>query len=243
MRTLGSQTVAETVPILVDAATGVPVRMPMRWVVRHLRGLAPNTISDYLRALALCYEWVDASLCCDADDFFEAGGRLDGGQIDALIAFLRTRVSASEQKRIEADAVPTLGTLAKIAGPVRRFLAWAADPMLRGGRDFVPVNELTAYSLRLKTLFKPVERNRNRGQRIEPLDDHGAALLDLIGPIRDASGRIVLTQYRFGERNPFEPETRLRNWLIAPRWSLRWASVAARCSKSESMISWQTPPP
>jgi integrase len=188
--------------------------MPMRWVVRHLRGLAPTTISDYLRALALCYEWADANLSCDADDFFEAGGRLDGGQIDALIAFLRTRVGASEQKRIEADAVPTLGTLAKVAGPVRRFLAWAADPMLRGGRNFVPVNELTAYGLRLRTLFKPVERNRNRGQRIEPLNDHGDALLELIGPVRSATGKFSLP-YRFSDTNPFEPETRLRNWLMA----------------------------
>ena len=181
--------------------------------MRHLRGLSPQTIADYLRSVALCYEHVDAQLGCDPDDFFESGGRLDGGEIDALLSFLRTRVEESEVKRIRPRDIPTLSTLGKVAGPVRRFLTWAADPMLRGGRTFVPVDELTAYALRLETLFGPVERNRSRGDRIQPLDDFGDGLLELVGPIRDDSGRFVLP-YRFRPDNPFAPETRLRNWLM-----------------------------
>lgn len=215
--------VAEPCPVLVDASSWVPLRVPLRWMVRAERwDHAPNSRADALRALAVVYTWADHTPeVGDLDHFIETGGMLEGAQIESLIAFMRSRVATAELERRNraggksaADEAPTYGTLGKIAMTAKRFLSWAADPQLRGARSVVPMNELIMYRQRLETLFLSAIRSRTRGKRIEPLD--GTAdeqLRDLISPMRTADGHTAMP-FRFREVSPWPEPLRLRNWLI-----------------------------
>lgn len=212
---IGGVAVAEPLPTLVDTQTWIPLRLATRWAVRHLRWTCmPATIADSLRSLGLVYAWSDRELGHDLDDFIEKGATLSATQIEALIAFLRTRVGAAEAARLSPGAVPTMATLGKVAAPVKRFLACAADPQLRGGSGVIPIEELTLYHRRLDLLFGTVIKRRGRGKRIEPLDaEQDERLRLLISPVQDESGRTRLP-LRFRPDNPFDSTTRLRNWLM-----------------------------
>ncbi|MDQ6674516.1 MAG: site-specific integrase [Chloroflexota bacterium] len=74
--------------------------------------------------------------------------------------------------------------------------------------------ELSAYRTRLDLLFAPALAQNGPTERIRPLaDGEDERLRELVSPLRAADGRRLLP-FRFRSDNPFEPETRLRNWLM-----------------------------
>lgn len=206
---------SEVLPTLVDAETWLPPAMALRWVVRSRRWeCMPNTLAGNLRAIGLLYQWADAHLGQDLDAFVESGATLTGGQLDSLVAYLRTRVADDELARLKPGSSPSLATLGVVARPVRNLLKWAADPQTRGGRGIVDPLELSAYRTRLDLLFAPALAQNGPTERIRPLaDGEDERLRELVSPLRAADGRLLLP-FRFRSDNPFEPETRLRNWLM-----------------------------
>jgi hypothetical protein len=212
---LASSNTSETLPMLVEADTWLPLRMPLRWVVRTRRWeCMPSTLADNLRSIALLYDWADQVLEVDLDDLISQGGLLTSRQIDSLVAHLRTRVSHAELARLGVDQVPSLATLAKVARPVRNFLRWAADPQVRGGTGRLEAGELALYRSRLDQLFRSAVCQPAGSERVRPLGrDEDNRVRDLIGPLRGSRG-VVQVPFQFHPDNPFALHTRLRNWLM-----------------------------
>lgn len=212
---LASANTSETLPMLVEAHSWLPLRMPLRWVVRTRRWeCMPSTLADNLRSIALLYDWADQALEVNLDDLISQGGLLTSRQIDSLVTHLRTRVSNAELARIGVDQVPTMATLAKVARPVRNFLRWAADPQVRGGTGGPQAAELALYHSRLDHLFRSAVCQPTRSERVRPLsraDDERVRAL--VSPLRDSRG-VVHVPFRFHPANPFAVHTRLRNWLM-----------------------------
>jgi len=184
------------------------------------------------------YEWADGHLGQDLDAFVDSGALLTGGQIDSLVAYLRTRVAEDELARLKPGSSPTLATLGVVARPVRNLLKWAADPQTRGGHGIIDPLALSAYRARLELLFAPALAQGGPAERIRPLTDaDDERVRQLVSPVRGADGRLHLP-FRFGSDNPFEPETRLRNWLmyqLARELGLRRSEILAlRISDIES---------
>ena len=101
---LASANTSETLPMLVEAHSWLPLRMPLRWVVRTRRWeCMPSTLADNLRSIALLYDWADQALEVNLDDLISQGGLLTSRQIDSLVTHLRTRVSNAELARIGVD--------------------------------------------------------------------------------------------------------------------------------------------
>jgi hypothetical protein len=136
--------------MLIDRNTWLPPRLPLRWAVRRRRWeCMPNTLAGNLRALGLLYEWGARMHRGDVDTLLERGLLLDGAQIEALIAYLRSRALDEELSISGVTEARTLHTVANIAWPIREFLKWVADPQARGGRGTIDPRDLAVYRLRL----------------------------------------------------------------------------------------------
>jgi len=183
----------------------------------------PNTLAGTLRALGLLYQWADTDLGHDLDAFLESGAFLTGSQIDSLVVYLRTHVSEDELARMGPGSAPTLATFGRVRGGAFRW----PDTFL----------------------FGPALAQNGPTERIRPLADaEDERLRELVSPLYDAEGRVLLP-FRFHPDNPFEPQTRLRNWLTyqiarsgqgfeAARFGIDWQRKQATCPIGRTSISW-----
>jgi integrase len=197
----------EIVPVLVDDRTGLPLRLALRWVMRSRRlAVSEKTLSDDLRAAGLLYAFCEDELNASLDDLFADGHRMDANQLDCVVEYLRTGSGGGR-------GVRALSTTGQLTANIERFLRWLAKPMDRGGRTYVPSQDLVLYHEQLSHNFSSLRAFRSRGQRKQPLSpEQEVALERLIGPERRSEGQYLLP-LRFGESNPWRSHTRLRNWI------------------------------
>lgn len=215
----------ELVPTLVDQRTGLPPRLALRWVMRSRRNaVGEKTLADDLRAASLLYSFCEDELNLTLDDLFANGHRLNAGELEQLIAYLRSGRGAS--------GIRALATTGQLISNAERFLRWLAKPIDRGGKTFVSPAELLLYHEELHLTFADLRAFRSRGNRIQPLSaDDDVALSNLIGPLRRKDGRHEIP-LRFCDGNPWHPSTRLRNWigyLLSRELGLRRGEVGKVC--------------
>ena len=215
----------ELVPTLVDQRTGLPPRLALRWVMRSRRNaVGEKTLADDLRAASLLYSFCEDELRLSLDETFADGHRLNAGELERLIAYLRSGQGASGTR--------ALATTGQLISNAERFLRWLAKPIDRGGKTFVSPTELVLYHEQLHLTFADLRSFRSRGNRIQPLScDEDGALANLIGPLRRKDGRHELP-LRFSDENPWHPSTRLRNWIgysLARELGLRRGEVGKVC--------------
>lgn len=201
--------------VLVERASGAPVRMPIRWVARSRRNaVSANTLRNDLYGVQDLYDWAandDAWLTApkNLDAFLAGGGQLSPAQLQALMQFVR------ERRYLRGATIKprNLATAGQRIRSIEAFLAWTADPFDRGSPDFVNPADLLLYRNRLEATFKPM-RTAVGGGRPDPLtEEKDRFLVDLLSPVRGPGGRIA-TPLRFPEHHPFSPGTQVRNWLL-----------------------------
>ena len=203
----------EHLPVLVRRETGMPLTLPARWVMRKRRlEVSYNTISNDLYGLADLFDWGRSHFSEDLEQFLSEGGQLSPSYLDSLLVFVRER-------RYEKDGemvYRTVQTAAHRIASIQQFLAWAADPFGRGRRsegDIVSPEELQAYRSRLKATFEPLRKAQGKSTRPDPLTQEQDELLEgILSPIGLREGDVSFG--RFPAKNPFQPSTRLRNWLL-----------------------------
>lgn len=210
--TMAGRPARESMPVLVDAMSGVPAVLPLRWVVRELRNtLMPNTISDALRAVGALYAWMDVHLRRDADSYLAEGGMLTPSELQHFAITLRDQGGQGEAG--DARVARSLARVGRLTPHVRAFLYWTAVPQDRGSGGFLGAAEALRYFERLVRAFAAFERHGNDSDRIEPLDPIADAWLrDLVSPARPAKGPLR-PPFRWNSQNPWQA-SRLRNWLM-----------------------------
>lgn len=197
----------EIVPVLQDDHSGLPLRLALRWTMRGRRlAVGEKTLTDDQRASALLYAFCKDQLKLDLDDHFAEGGKLTSGQLDKLIDYLREGKGGGR-------GIRALTTTGQLVANIERFLKWLAHPAGRGGSGFVVPAELAIYYAQLQGAFADLRVFRSRGKRIPPLKaEQDVELEQWIGPIRATDGKYRLP-LRFKDTNPWDPSTRLRNWI------------------------------
>lgn len=201
----------EELPLLVGQASGLPPVLPLRWVTRHRRLRASaNTLRSDLRGIADLYEWGHKAFTGDLEGYLAAGGRLSAAHLESLMDFVRS----TTYRRGKDERVRDIGTAGLRIGAIEGFLRWAADPLNRGGRVYIPETEILHYRERLRETLEPLRRSGSESARPEPLTEVQDELLrNLIFPFRGPGGKVALP-VRFPDHNPFKPESQVRNWLI-----------------------------
>ena len=171
-----------------------------------------NTTLTNLYGLADLFNWGRSHFSEDLEQFLSEGGQLSPSYLDSLLVFVRER-------RYEKDGemvYRTVQTAAHRIASIQQFLAWAADPFGRGRRsegDIVSPEELQAYRSRLKATFEPLRKAQGKSTRPDPLTQEQDELLEgILSPIGLREGDVSFG--RFPAKNPFQPSTRLRNWLL-----------------------------
>lgn len=213
VRTLTLET-GEQLPVLVRRDTGLPCTLPARWVMRKRRlEVSYNTISSDLYGLADLFDWGEAHFAENLARFLSEGEQFSPSDLDSLLVFVRERKYEKSSGEMVHRSVQT--TAHRISS-IENFLVWVADPFGRGRRsedDVVPPEELQAYRSRLKATFKPFRKIQGNSTRPDPLTPEQNELLeDILSPMGLREGDVSFD--RFPAENPFQPSTRLRNWLL-----------------------------
>lgn len=199
----------EELPLLVEAATWLPIDLPLRWVVFHRRyEVAASTIRNDLAALRHLYRWADRldAFPCGLEGRLSSGGTLTYDELTSLAAALRAAVAVRKEGMAEGASV------GRIAHSVRLFLQWAVVPANRG-EPGAPPSDLAQIERQIDTILKPLSKGGGAGRRQETPADEIERIERVIAPVITASGRIV-SPLRWHKDNPFKRTTRLRNWLM-----------------------------
>lgn len=198
----------ERLPTLVRRETWLPAPSALRWVVLARRlEVAVSTLGRDIDGLRYVYAWAEAR--------FEGGleARLAAGPLDhtdliSLREYLRQPDPAGKKPGAVGGA--SAGARALSA---KLFLIWAISPSSRNQRGAEPRDALevrAAIEGVLGPLAKQVGRGRDRVAPENSLLDH---LELLLRPQMGVDGRFS-QPLAWHPKNPFEPEARVRNWLM-----------------------------
>lgn len=201
----------EEMAALVDAS-GVPMRMPLRWLVQQRRQAvgSTNTMVADLQGVLDLYRWAAEAESApdDLDGFLAGGGQLEPRELMGLGHWIREQT----YQRAGVETTRSMGTISRRIGSIAEFLGWAADVHGWGGSLRVPPAELQGYRMRIDETFKGLKR-AGRSTRPKPLSpEQDAFLRELIRPKLAPGGRLAWP-IRFPTSNPFTEKLRLRVWL------------------------------
>jgi hypothetical protein len=141
----------EIVPVLVDNRTGLPCRLPLRWVMRDRRvSVSEKTLTDDLRAAATFYRFaVEVLGISTPDETFADGVMFSPRNLARLIENLRGGADGQPPK--------SLCTVGHLAGKLEALLIWLADVPNRGGQRPIAAADLVLYRDRLSATFGPLK--------------------------------------------------------------------------------------
>jgi integrase len=202
---------SEEMAALVDAG-GVPLRMPLRWLVQQRRQAvgSTNTLIADLQGVLELYRWAaDAEGAPDhLDTFLAGGGRFEPRELLGLRHWVREQT----YERTGVMVTRSMGTISRRIGSIAEFLGWAADVHGWGGKIRVPPAELQGYRMRIDETFAGLKK-AGPSTRPKPLTpEQDTFLRELIRPKLGPGGRLAWP-IRFPGSNPFTEKIRLRVWL------------------------------
>ena len=202
---------SEEMAALVDA-NGVPMRMPLRWLVQRRRQAvgSTNTLIADLQGVLELYRWAAEveGFAEVLDEFLAGGGQFEPRELLDLGHWVREQT----YERSGVESPREMGTISRRIGSIAEFLSWAANVNGWGGDLRVPPAELQSYRIRIDETFKGLKR-AGHSKRPKPLSpEQDTFLRELIRPKLAPGGRLAWP-VRFPDSNPFSEHLRLRVWL------------------------------
>jgi integrase len=202
----------EELPILRHVKTWLPAPIALRYVLRTRFRLGPASLTNDLRAIAILYNWAEATEGIgDFEDFLTSGGILNRDQLLTFIPYLQSRryVDAGELDEHSPDYMTLPAIVCNHTFNVRlfaisKYLEWAIEPTNHGGNARFDEDEReikTATMMRLFNKKLPVAES----PRHEPLTTEEIQLI-----------RKAIMPDKFGRypSNVFTEATRYRNWIM-----------------------------
>ena len=193
--------------------TWLPAPIALRYVLRTRFRLGPASLTNDLRAIAILYNWAEATEGIgNFEDFLTSGQVLNRDQLLTFIPYLQRRhyYEAAEVDSVLPDyiACPSLvvdQTFNTRLFAIQQYLEWAIEPTHHGGEAILDEDERDMQTTKMMRVF--VNENLPVGDslRREPLTIAEVLLI-----------RRAIAPDEFGNFPPnvFTEDTRYRNWTM-----------------------------
>jgi hypothetical protein len=203
----------EELPVIRHAETWLPAPIALRYTLRTRFRLGPASLTNDLRAIAILYNWAEATEGVGPfEDFLTSGRILSGDQLLNLIPHLALRRYYETRDLIEVTpdrvARPPLvcnQTFNTRLFAASQFLEWAVEPTNHGGNEIFDFDRRTKETFLMIRVFEKEILPVGESPRPEPLT------IDEIKLIRRA---IAPDEFGNFPPNVFTVETRYRNWIM-----------------------------
>lgn len=203
----------EELPVIRHAETWLPAPIALRYSLRARFRLGPASLTNDLRAIAILYNWAEATEGVGPfEDFLTSGRILCGDQLSNLIPHLQLRryYETQELNEVSPDRVarPPLvcnQTFNARLFAVSKYLEWAVEPSNHGGNEIYDFERRMREEIVMIRLFEKEVLPVGDSPRQEPLT------IDEIKLIRRA---IAPDECGNFPANVFTAETRYRNWIM-----------------------------
>jgi hypothetical protein len=149
----------------------------LRYALRTRFRLGPASLTSDLRAIAILYNWAEATEGVgDFEDFLTSGQLLDRDQLLTFLPFLQSRryYDLGELDEISSDyltlpPVVSNQTFNARLFAVTQFLEWAVEPANHGGAARFDEDEREIQTAKMMRLFKKANLPVGDSPRREPL--------------------------------------------------------------------------
>jgi integrase len=203
----------EELPLIRHAQTWLPAPIALRYVLRTRFRLGPASLANDLRAIAILYNWAEATEGVGVfEDFLTSGQILNRDQLLTFLPYLQSR------RFYEADGLGSLWSDFMALPPIvsnhtfntrlfaiSQFLEWAVEPAHHGGNARFDEDERELRTIKMIRLLEKQKLPVADSPRQEPLTVEEILLIRrAIAP--DPSGR--------HQSNVFTEATRFRNWIM-----------------------------
>ena len=203
----------EELPIIRHKETWLPAPIALRYALRTRFRLGPVSLTYDLRAIAILYNWAEATEGVgDFEDFLTSGRLLDRDQLLTFLPFLQSRryydlgeLDENSPDYLTLPPVVSNQTFNARLFAVTQFLEWAVEPANHGGAARFDENERELQTAKMMRLFKKAKLPVGNSPRREPLT------IDEILLIRKAIAPDKLGNFPPGV---FTKATRYRNWTM-----------------------------
>ncbi|MET0624896.1 MAG: hypothetical protein ABW250_18250, partial [Pyrinomonadaceae bacterium] len=199
----------EELPIIRHAETWLPAPIALRYALRTRFRLGPAALTNDLRAIAILYNWAEATKGIGYfEDFLTSGQILSRDQLANLIPHLQLRryYERRDLNEVSPDRVahpPLVGnqTFNTRLFAASQFLEWAVEPTNHGGNEIFDLDRRTRETFLMIRVFEKEVMPVGESPRPEPLT------IDEIQLIRRA---IAPDEFGKFPPNVFTKETRYR---------------------------------
>ena len=203
----------EELPIIRHKETWLPAPVALRYALRTRFRLGPVSLTNDLRAIAILYNWAEATEGIgDFEDFLTSGQLLDRDQLLTFLPFLQSR-RYYDLAELDEDS-PDYLTLPPVVCnqsfnarlfAVTQFLEWAVEPANHGGGARFDEDERELQTAKMMRLFKDAKLPVGDSPRREPLTIEEILLI-----------RKAIAPDKFGNfpHGVFTKATRYRNWVM-----------------------------
>lgn len=203
----------EELPVLRHAKTWLPAPIALRYVLRTRFRLGPASLTNDLRAIAILYNWSEATEGVGDFEYFLTSGHILSR--DQLLSFIPHLLCRRYYEPTELDAIlPASVALPPLVGEqtfntrlfaVSNFLEWAIEPTNHGGGARFDEDERDKLMFKTIRLFENEKLPVRDSPRREPLTVAEVQLIRrAIAP--DEHGRF--------QPHVFTADTRYRNWIM-----------------------------
>ena len=203
----------EELPVIRHAETWLPALIALRYCLRTRFRLGPASLTNDLRAIAILYNWAEATEGVGPfEDFLTSGRILSKDQLSNLIPHLQLRryYETRELNEISPDRVarPQLvcnQTFNTRLFAVSKYLEWAVEPTNHGGNEIFDFDRRAREMFGMMKLFEAQIMPVGESRRPDPLTSDETKLI-----------RRAIAPDEFGNFPPqvFTEETRYRNWIM-----------------------------
>ncbi len=203
----------EELPVIRHRETWLPAPIALRYALRTRFRLGPASLTNDLRAIAILYNWAEATEGVgDFEDFLTSGQVLNRDQLLKFIPYLQLRrhYEADELNDSSSDwmTLPPIvcnQTFNARLFAISEFLEWSVEPAAHGGSTFFAEDEREVQTAKVVRLFGKEALPVGISQRREPLTIADVLLI-----------RKAIAPDEFGKFPPnvFSEATRFRNWIM-----------------------------
>ncbi|MCA1565741.1 MAG: site-specific integrase [Acidobacteria bacterium] len=203
----------EELPVIRHAKMWLPAPVALRYALRTRYRIGPAALTNELRAVAILYNWAEATEGVGPfEDFLTSGRLLSVAQLSNLIPHLQLRRYYETRDRNEASADcvahpplvcnQTFNTRLFAAG---QYLEWAVEPTNHGG------NEIFDFDQRAVKIFGMIRQCEKELLPVGESPRQKPLTIDEVLLIRRA---IAPDEFGNFPPNVFTKETRYRNWIM-----------------------------